>query len=119
RRCVPALHRFEILELEHDEPLRVPVALEHGELAAAGDEAPAAGRDRAGRRGLVLLVLLGVVDVRLDDHIRRHARDFTLKGMAETETASPEETEALAAGLAARLVEGDLVTVAGELGAGK
>lgn len=39
--------------------------------------------------------------------------------MAETETASPEETEALAAGLAARLVEGDLVTVAGELGAGK
>jgi tRNA threonylcarbamoyladenosine biosynthesis protein TsaE len=39
--------------------------------------------------------------------------------MAETETGSPEETEALAAGLAARLVEGDLVTVAGELGAGK
>ena len=39
--------------------------------------------------------------------------------MTETETASPEETEALAAGLAARLVEGDLVTVAGELGAGK
>lgn len=39
--------------------------------------------------------------------------------MAETETASPEETEALAAGLAARLVEGDLVTVAGELGSGK
>ena len=39
--------------------------------------------------------------------------------MAETETGSPEETEALAAGLAAKLVEGDLVTVAGELGAGK
>ena len=39
--------------------------------------------------------------------------------MAETETGSPEETEALAAGLAARLVEGDLVTVAGELGSGK
>jgi tRNA threonylcarbamoyladenosine biosynthesis protein TsaE len=39
--------------------------------------------------------------------------------VAETETDSPEATEALAAGLAARLVEGDLVTVAGELGAGK
>ena len=39
--------------------------------------------------------------------------------MAETETASPEETEALAASLAARLVDGDLVTVAGELGSGK
>jgi tRNA threonylcarbamoyladenosine biosynthesis protein TsaE len=35
------------------------------------------------------------------------------------ETASPEETEALAAELAARLVQGDVVTVAGELGSGK
>jgi tRNA threonylcarbamoyladenosine biosynthesis protein TsaE len=39
--------------------------------------------------------------------------------MAEHETTSPEETEALAAALAARLVVGDLVTVAGELGSGK
>jgi tRNA threonylcarbamoyladenosine biosynthesis protein TsaE len=39
--------------------------------------------------------------------------------MPEHETTSPEETEALAAALAARLVVGDLVTVAGELGAGK
>ena len=39
--------------------------------------------------------------------------------MAEHETTSPEETEALAAELAARLVVGDLVTVAGELGSGK
>jgi tRNA threonylcarbamoyladenosine biosynthesis protein TsaE len=39
--------------------------------------------------------------------------------MAEQETSSPEETEALAAVLARRLVEGDLVTIAGELGAGK
>lgn len=39
--------------------------------------------------------------------------------MAETETSSPEETEALAAGLALRLAPGDVVTVAGELGAGK
>jgi tRNA threonylcarbamoyladenosine biosynthesis protein TsaE len=39
--------------------------------------------------------------------------------VAEQETTSPEETEALAAGLARRLVEGDLVTIAGELGAGK
>jgi tRNA threonylcarbamoyladenosine biosynthesis protein TsaE len=37
----------------------------------------------------------------------------------EHETTSPEETEALAAALAARLVVGDLVTVAGELGSGK
>ena len=35
------------------------------------------------------------------------------------ETASPEETEALAAELAARLVTGDVVTVSGELGSGK
>ena len=35
------------------------------------------------------------------------------------ETSSPEETEALAAELAARLVEGDVVTVSGELGSGK
>jgi tRNA threonylcarbamoyladenosine biosynthesis protein TsaE len=39
--------------------------------------------------------------------------------VAETETTSPEETEALAARLAARLTPGDVVTVAGELGAGK
>ena len=34
-------------------------------------------------------------------------------------TASPEETEALAAGLAGRLRAGDVVAVSGELGAGK
>jgi tRNA threonylcarbamoyladenosine biosynthesis protein TsaE len=39
--------------------------------------------------------------------------------MPEHETTSPEETEALAAALAVRLVVGDLVTVAGELGSGK
>jgi tRNA threonylcarbamoyladenosine biosynthesis protein TsaE len=39
--------------------------------------------------------------------------------MAETTTGSPEETEALAAGLARRLGVGDVVTVAGELGSGK
>jgi tRNA threonylcarbamoyladenosine biosynthesis protein TsaE len=36
-----------------------------------------------------------------------------------TETTSPEETEALAAELAARLKPGDVVLVAGELGSGK
>jgi tRNA threonylcarbamoyladenosine biosynthesis protein TsaE len=35
------------------------------------------------------------------------------------ETSSPEETEALAAELAARLELGDVVTVSGELGSGK
>ncbi|MDX6485017.1 MAG: tRNA threonylcarbamoyladenosine biosynthesis protein TsaE [Gaiellaceae bacterium] len=35
------------------------------------------------------------------------------------ETNSPEETETLAAGLAGRLVPGDVVTVSGELGSGK
>ena len=34
-------------------------------------------------------------------------------------SASAQETEAIAAGIAARLVVGDLVTVAGELGTGK
>jgi tRNA threonylcarbamoyladenosine biosynthesis protein TsaE len=37
----------------------------------------------------------------------------------EVETSSPEETEALAARLAAALEPGDVVTVAGELGSGK
>src|SRR5439155_21348073 len=37
----------------------------------------------------------------------------------ETTTHSPEETEALAAELAARLAVGDIVTVSGELGSGK
>jgi len=37
----------------------------------------------------------------------------------ERVTASPEETEALAADLAARLRPGDVVAVSGELGAGK
>jgi tRNA threonylcarbamoyladenosine biosynthesis protein TsaE len=35
------------------------------------------------------------------------------------ETGSPEQTEAVAARLAARLVPGDVVTISGELGAGK
>ena len=39
--------------------------------------------------------------------------------VAETVTTSPEETEALAAGLARRLAPGDVVTVSGELGSGK
>ena len=39
--------------------------------------------------------------------------------MTETETTSPEETEDLAGKLAERLAPGDVVTVAGELGAGK
>jgi tRNA threonylcarbamoyladenosine biosynthesis protein TsaE len=39
--------------------------------------------------------------------------------VSETRTDTPEETEALAAGLARRLVPGDVVTVAGELGSGK
>ena len=39
--------------------------------------------------------------------------------MIEIESASPEETEQIAAALAAELRVGDLVTVAGELGTGK
>ena len=39
--------------------------------------------------------------------------------VSETASSSPEETEALAAELARRLAPGDVVTVAGELGAGK
>jgi tRNA threonylcarbamoyladenosine biosynthesis protein TsaE len=37
----------------------------------------------------------------------------------ELESGSPEETEAIGAALAAELVPGDVVTVSGELGAGK
>jgi tRNA threonylcarbamoyladenosine biosynthesis protein TsaE len=39
--------------------------------------------------------------------------------MIEVESASPEETERIAAVLAAELEPGDVVTVAGELGSGK
>jgi tRNA threonylcarbamoyladenosine biosynthesis protein TsaE len=39
--------------------------------------------------------------------------------MAKMESSSPEETEAIAAGLAAHLRPGDVVTVSGELGSGK
>jgi tRNA threonylcarbamoyladenosine biosynthesis protein TsaE len=39
--------------------------------------------------------------------------------MSEVETSSPEETEAVAARLASMLAPGDVVTVSGELGAGK
>ena len=39
--------------------------------------------------------------------------------MAEQQTGSPEETEAVAARLAEELQPGDVVTVAGELGSGK
>ena len=39
--------------------------------------------------------------------------------MAETETTSPEETEQVAANVAADLRPGDVVLVAGELGSGK
>jgi tRNA threonylcarbamoyladenosine biosynthesis protein TsaE len=39
--------------------------------------------------------------------------------MIELESASPEETERIAAALAGELALGDLVTVAGELGTGK
>src|SRR5215210_306558 len=36
-----------------------------------------------------------------------------------TETSTPQETESLAAGLAGRLAQGDIVLVSGELGSGK
>jgi tRNA threonylcarbamoyladenosine biosynthesis protein TsaE len=39
--------------------------------------------------------------------------------MIEVESSSPEETERLAAALAAELEAGDVVTVSGELGSGK
>lgn len=39
--------------------------------------------------------------------------------MVELESSSPEETERIAGALARRLAAGDVVTVAGELGAGK
>jgi tRNA threonylcarbamoyladenosine biosynthesis protein TsaE len=43
----------------------------------------------------------------------------TLRLVAETETNSPEETEAVAGRLAGELRPGDVVTVSGELGSGK
>jgi tRNA threonylcarbamoyladenosine biosynthesis protein TsaE len=106
---------LEVRELEDNEPRGIPVSFEHCELAAAHDEAAATGMNRIRRRSLVPRVLLGVVDVGLDDHVGGHAWIVRV----EQQSNSPEETEALAAGLARRLAAGDLVTVAGELGSGK
>src|SRR5207253_2427967 len=50
--------------------------------------------------------------------IRFNSASSSLRGM-EVVTASPEETEAVAAGLARLLRAGDVVAVSGELGAGK
>src|SRR5207244_5015435 len=112
---VPALRRLEVGKLEDDDARRIPVSLEDRELAAADEVAAAVRRDR-GRRGLpVALVLLGVRDVGLDDDVCRHGSIVRV----ETPTHTPEETEALAAELAARLAVGDVVTVSGELGSGK
>ncbi len=51
--------------------------------------------------------------VHRDRAVRHHV------GVVERVTSSPEETEALAAALAARLERGDVVAVSGDLGAGK
>jgi hypothetical protein len=71
-RPVPALGGREVLELQHDQAGRLPVALEDGQLAAADDEAAPGGRDRASRRGLVPLVPLRVGDVGLHDDVGGH-----------------------------------------------
>ena len=78
-RLVPALRGPEVLELQHHEAGRLPVALEDGELAATGEEAAAAGCDRAWRRGLVLLVLLRVGDVGFDDDVCSHDGNLRLR----------------------------------------
>jgi len=114
-RVVPAPRGLEVGELEDDEPGGIPVSLEHREIAAADEEASAAGVDGVRRRSLVARVLLRVVDVGLDDHVGGHAWIVRV----EQQSHSPEETEALAAELARRLATGDVVTVAGELGSGK
>src|SRR5260370_20112515 len=50
---------------------------------------------------------------------RSHTQAWRGLYASRMETSSPEETEALAAELAVRLVTGDVVTVSGELGSGK
>jgi tRNA threonylcarbamoyladenosine biosynthesis protein TsaE len=51
--------------------------------------------------------------------VRRSGATDYGSAVSEIETSSPEETEALAAGLAGKLRRGDVVTVSGELGSGK
>ena len=114
-RVVPALRGLEVWKLEDHESRGVPVSLEDRQLTAARHEAASARADRARRRRLVLLVLLGVMDVGLDDDVGGHAWIVRV----EQQSNSPEQTEELAAGLARRLAAGDVVTVAGELGSGK
>src|SRR4029078_7197457 len=92
RRVVPEPRCLEVRKLEDDEARGGPVPLEHGALAAAGDE-PANARVHGARRGrLVLLVLLRVVYVRLDDHVGGHAWIVRV----EEQRHSPGETDALA-----------------------
>src|SRR5262249_9770859 len=104
-----------IRELEDHEALGTPVALEHRELAAAHDEASAAGLDGGRRRCLVALVLLGVVAIGLGDHVGGHAWVVRVGRRRKLR----DEAAGLAAERARRLATGDVVTVAGELGSGK
>jgi hypothetical protein len=69
---VPPLGGLEVLELEHHQPGRLPVALQDGELAAAHQVAAAGGSYRLRPGGLVPLILLRVGDVGLDDDVGRH-----------------------------------------------
>src|SRR5207244_1812521 len=89
---VEALRGLEALELEHDEPLRLPVSLEHRVLAAAR-EVPSAPRFHGGgRHRLVALVLLRVVDIGLDDQVCGHGWDSSLVGWRRARPRRPRRS---------------------------
>src|SRR4029077_2209408 len=72
RRRVEPLGGIEALKLEHHKPLWLPVPFEDAELSASDQKPSVASGDRIRRSLLVALVLLGVVDVGLDDDVRGH-----------------------------------------------
>ena len=68
-RVVPAAGRVGVGELEHDEPVRVAVALEHLGRAAAHEVAAAVLLDAGGGERAVPVVAVGVGHVDVDEHV--------------------------------------------------
>ena len=77
-RFVEPLRRLHIRELEEHNALGLPVALQHRERAAAGDEPASAGCHGGGRGLLSELVLLSVMDVGLDNDVGGHGHSSQL-----------------------------------------
>src|SRR5262245_9162960 len=71
-RGAPDAGLLEAGKLDHHDALRLPVAVEHLRLAAAGEESAAVGGDGSPRELAVFLDLHGIGHGHFHDHVRRH-----------------------------------------------